>query len=56
MKLRVCKIESMAFGFGGYVIQEKKWWGWHTINRSYDKSCINNLAKHYEEKGHTVIW
>lgn len=56
MKLRVGYIESIAFGLEYYCIQEKKWWGWSTIHRSDNKQYVKELAKHYESKGHCILW
>lgn len=44
------------FGDEGYVIQEKKWWGWSNFNKYYLSSkqkCLDDIKK-LEDKGYWV--
>ena len=40
----------------GYVIQKKRWWGWKTYYRYWDKEDARYKAKELENKGHEVHW
>ena len=44
------------FGDTGYVIQEKKWWGWSNFKKYYLSSkqkCLDDIKK-LEDKGYWV--
>ena len=40
----------------GYIIQEKKWWGWSNWNQYDTREEAIEDAEKLEEKGHFVHW
>lgn len=54
-KFRVGPYASLVMDLG-YVIQEKKWWGWSNWCQYETKKAAIRDAKKLEEKGYKVYW
>ena len=54
-RFRVGPLRSLVVDYG-YVIQEKKWWGWSEYAFYYDEEDAIYRAKKLEKLGYKVDW
>lgn len=52
-RFRVGPYQSLVIDYG-YVIQEKKWWGWSNWCHYYHAETAIEDAKELQRKGHQV--
>ena len=48
MKVRVIPARASMYTNSGFFLQEKKWWGWKTIYKSYELSLCKDKLKDLE--------